>query len=90
MAVLSVILMSLDQRSSLLLGVRSFLNLAIYPLQTIASVPLDSNAWLQEQFKSQQSLLEKNEKYRTENLFLKAQLQKFTSLQAENIRLRPL
>jgi rod shape-determining protein MreC len=90
MVVFSAIIMAADHRTSMLHGVRSFLNLLIYPLQTIASIPVDAGLWLNGRISSHQSLVDKNELYRTENLLLKAQLQKFTSLQAENIRLRSL
>lgn len=71
-------------------GVRSVFSIIIYPLQSLASTPVNFGVWLNEQLNSHQSLVEENEAYRTENLLLKAQLQKFTSLQAENIRLRSL
>lgn len=90
MVVFSAIIMAADHRTSMLHGVRSFLNLLIYPLQTIASIPVDTGLWLEDRFSSHQSLVDIKEQYRTENLLLKAQLQKFTSLQAENIRLRSL
>lgn len=74
----------------MLSGIRSLFSLVIYPLQNIASIPTNTGLWLDEQLNSHQSLIVENEDYRTENLLLKAQLQKFTSLQAENIRLRSL
>lgn len=83
-------MMTADHRTSILSGVRSFFSLAVYPLQAIASTPKDLNLWFQVQLNSHQSLIDENEAHRTENLLLKAQLQKFTSLQAENIRLRSL
>ncbi len=70
--------------------IRSIFGFVIYPLQTIASTPSELSLWVEEEFHSHQSLIDENESYRTENLLLKAQLQKFTSLQAENIRLRSL
>jgi len=70
--------------------VRSIFNIVIYPLQTIASVPANAIIWLDDRLDSHQSLIDENETYRRDNLLLKAQLQKFTSLQAENIRLRSL
>ncbi len=82
--------MSADHRTNMLSGVRSLFSLAIYPLQTIASIPSDAGLWLDRQLNSRQLLISENEVYRTDNLLLKAQLQKFTSLQAENIRLRSL
>ncbi len=82
--------MTADHRTNMLSGVRSLLSLIIYPLQTIASIPVDIGLWMDDQMNSHQSLIDQNEVYRTQNLLLKAQLQKFTSLQAENIRLRSL
>lgn len=82
--------MTADHRTNMLSGVRSFFSLIIYPLQTIASIPVDISLWMGEQLNSHQSLIDENEEHRTQNLLLKAQLQKFTSLQAENIRLRSL
>jgi rod shape-determining protein MreC len=90
MVVFSIILMTVDHRTSMLNGVRSILSLVVYPLQTIASKPLEMGLWLKEQMDSHQSLIDENEWYRTKNLQLNAELQKFTSLQAENIRLRSL
>lgn len=71
-------------------NVRGFFTLIIYPLQTIASTPGKISFWFDNQFNTHQSLVDENESYRSENLLLKAQLQKYTSLQAENIRLRSL
>jgi len=82
--------MTADHRTHMLDGVRSVFSILLYPLQTIASTPTDLGNWLSEQFTSQQSLIEENQQYHSENLLLKAQLQKFASLQAENIRLRSL
>lgn len=82
--------MSADHRTNMLGGVRSLFSVLIYPLQSIASIPVNMSLWFDDQLNSHQSLVDENEAYRTENLLLKAQLQKFTSLQAENIRLRSL
>lgn len=90
MVVFSIIIMTADHRTKMLDVVRSFFTIAIYPLQTLASMPQDTYQWLSEHMHSHQSLVSENDTYRTENLLLKAQLQKFTSLQAENIRLRSL
>ena len=71
-------------------NLRGTLSLVIYPMQSIASMPGIFGNWLDNQFDSHQILLDEKEDYRSENLLLKAELQKFTSLQAENIRLRSL
>ena len=82
--------MTADHRTHMLDGVRSTVSILFYPLQTIASTPTDVGNWLGEQFTSHQTLIDENQQLRSENLLLKAQLQKFASLQAENIRLRSL
>jgi len=82
--------MTADHRTNMLSGVRSFFSLVIYPLQTVASIPKNMGSWFNDQMNSHQSLIAENKSRHTENLLLKAQLQKFTSLQAENIRLRSL
>ena len=88
--VFSIILLITDHRTSMLNGFRGFFSLVIYPMQSIASIPDDLGQWFNVQFDSHQVLLDEKEDYRSENLLLKAQLQKFASLQAENIRLRSL
>ncbi len=88
--IFSIILMTADHRTHILDGVRSTVSILLYPLQTIASTPTDVGNWLGEQFTSHQTLIDENQQLRSENLLLKAQLQKFASLQAENIRLRSL
>jgi len=82
--------MTADHRTNMLSGVRSLFSLVIYPLQTVASIPKNMGLWFNDQMNSHQSLIAENKSRHTENLLLKAQLQKFTSLQAENIRLRSL
>lgn len=69
---------------------RGIFSLVIYPIQSVASLPDKMGTWLNNQFDSHQNLLAEKENYRSENLLLKTQLQKYTSLQAENIRLRSL
>ena len=88
--IFSIILMTADHRTSMLDGVRSAASILLYPLQTIASTPTDVGSWLGEQFSSHQTLIDENRQLHSENLLLKAQLQQFASLQAENIRLRSL
>ncbi len=88
--VFSIIMLVIDHRTQLLKDVRSLFSIVIYPLQTIANTPIDSSIWLADQLQSHQSLVDDNEAFRTDNLLLRAQLQKYTSLQAENIRLRSL
>lgn len=90
MIIVSIMMMVADYRTPMFDKVRSVFSLALYPLQTIASTPEDVAIWLHDQMGSHEDMVSDNEAYRTANLLLKAQLQKFRSLQAENIRLRSL
>ncbi len=82
--------MGVDSRTSHLGQVRGFLSLFAYPIQSLASLPGSTFGWLNQSVSSQQSLLDENAGMRKENLLLKAQLQQFTALQSENMRLRSL
>jgi rod shape-determining protein MreC len=82
--------MAVDHRTSYLGSTRGFISFFAYPLQSLASLPQSTIGWLNQSVTSQQSLLDENAGIRKENLLLKAQLQRFTSLQSENMRLRSL
>ncbi|MFK5894645.1 MAG: rod shape-determining protein MreC [Pseudomonadota bacterium] len=90
LSIFAIILMSVDHRTVYLGQVRGFLSLFAYPIQSLASLPQSTVGWVNESVSSQQSLLQNNERVRKENLLLKAQLQQFTALQSENMRLRSL
>lgn len=87
---LSLVLMVLDHRFAHLQQLRSALAFLTYPLQVLADLPVTASLWLQEVTSSRSELLTQNEELRAQNLKLSAELQKFESLQAENIRLRNL
>lgn len=87
---LSLVLMVLDHRFAHLQQLRSALAFVTYPLQVLADLPVTASLWLQEVTSSRSELLTQNEELRAQNLKLSAELQKFESLQAENIRLRNL
>jgi rod shape-determining protein MreC len=90
LSIFAIILMSVDHRTTYLGQVRGFLSLFAYPVQSLASLPQTTAGWVNKSVTSQQSLLQNNDKIRKENLLLKAQLQQFTALQSENMRLRSL
>jgi len=87
---LSLVLMVLDHRFAHLQQVRSALALLTYPLHILAALPVTASQWLEEMTATRSELLSDNRQLRGENLKLRADLQKFESLQAENIRLRNL
>lgn len=83
-------MMTVDQRTHYLDKVRSTISAFVYPLQVVASTPGDIGSWVEKQFSSQNTLIEDNARLHSENLLLKTQLQQFTALQSENMRLRSL
>jgi rod shape-determining protein MreC len=88
--ILSLTLLVLDHRFHHLQQLRSTLAFLTYPLHYLADLPFTASRWLSETTSSQGTLLEQNRALRDENLRLKVELQKYESLQAENLRLRDL
>ena len=88
--VLSIALMVLDHRFAHLQQLRNALAFVTYPLHLLADLPVTASLWLQEATATRSALVDDNETLRTQNLKLRAELQKFAALQAENVRLRNL
>jgi len=86
----SLALMAIDHRMHYLDGVRTALSVMAYPIQYVVGFPTSAGNWLDDNLESRETLLEKNEKLHVKNVFLQAQMQKFVSLEIENIRLRHL
>ena len=88
--VLSLILLVVDHRFHQLQQLRSTLAFLTYPLHYLADLPFTASSWLGETTSSRETLQEQNRELRDLNLHLRAELQKYESLQAENMRLRDL
>lgn len=88
--VLSITLMVLDYNQRHLEQLRAGLSIITYPLQAIVDLPLTLSHWLEGTLASHSALQQDNEGLRQENLKLRARLQKFEALEAENLRLRNL
>lgn len=86
----SIVLMTLDQRQQHMESVRSALSVVVYPLQWLVDLPASSSEWFQEALSTRRMLQEENARLRTEQLVLKAELQKMEALESENLRLREL
>jgi len=86
----SLALMTADHRMHFLDNMRTFLTVLIYPLQYAVSFPSSATTWVGENVQSRESLMEENEKLSSKNLFLEVQMQKYVSLEIENMRLRRL
>jgi len=82
--------MFVDHRQQHLKVLRSAISTFVTPIIFIADLPGELFSWGGENLMSRSYLRQENARLKTEALILKAQLQKFVSLQAENMRLRSL
>jgi rod shape-determining protein MreC len=87
---LSIVMMTVDHRYHYLDGMRDILSTVVYPLHYLSRLPSDTHDWLNNNLAGRTALLEENARLREKQVFLNAQLQKLTTLEAENRRLRSL
>jgi rod shape-determining protein MreC len=85
---LSLLLMFLDHRDNHLDAVRNAISAAVYPMRVIVAAPVNLWAWASDLSKSKKELQTENSRLRAEKLLTAARLQRLTSLEAENNRLR--
>ncbi len=88
--VLSVGLMIVDHRYHHLDDIRAGLNVVVDPLRYAINLPFAAGTWLGDNLASRHALIEELSELRDRNLLLKGQLQKYSALEAENMRLREL
>ena len=79
-----------DHHQQHLQGFRKALSTFVTPIVFLADMPGDFFAWGGEKLMTRSQLSRDNKRLKSESLILKAQLQKFVALQAENARLRNL
>ncbi len=89
-AILSVVLMFLDQRGSWLESVRSALLAAAYPLQVVVNSPSAAWQWLVQSFQTRESLRKENDALREELRELRLRTMRYEALARENAELRGL
>jgi len=82
--------MFFDRQDHRLQGLRSTLGTLVTPIVYLADVPKEFFSWTSELLVSHALLLEENKALKQEGFLLKAKLQKFQGLRAENSRLRNL
>jgi len=82
--------MALDHRWHHLETIRSALSTVVYPLQYVVDLPASIGNWATDSLDSRTSLVGENGRLKQQNLMLRARLQKFEALEAENSRLRDL
>ena len=90
LAGLSVMLQYIDNRDDYLDTVRRALSAAVYPLHVIVDAPVSAWRWLGDTTASRNELQLENSRLKTERLMTQARLQRFSSLEAENARLRAM
>jgi len=88
--VLSVGLIVADHRFGHLDRLRSALSVGVYPLYYLASFPDRLARRVQGRMATEDELRQENAYLQRDNLLLKAKLQRFEALEAENMRLRDL
>jgi len=89
-ASLSLALLVLDARFRYTEGLRSVLALAVYPLQTLATMPAALAGRVAQYFASQSQLREENAELRAKLLTASQSAQRFEAAQAETAQLRRL
>lgn len=87
---MSIGLMMADHRYHHLDALRSTLSVVVYPLHYLASLPGMLARKVEGRMAKEDELRKRNLSLRRENLVLKARLQQFEALEAENMRLRDL
>jgi rod shape-determining protein MreC len=89
-ASLSLALLVIDARFRYAEGLRGALALAAYPLQRIATAPIDLLSTVGDYFSTQARLFEENAELRAKNLALSQAAQRFETAEAEAAQLRRL
>ena len=79
-----------DYRYSYVKQIRTELSVAMYPLQYIVNLPVQTGQWLSQNFSTRGQLLDEMAQLRERNLLLQVSLQKYEDLKSENERLRTL
>jgi len=90
LVLVSVLLMIADHRVHYLESVRASLATIVYPVQFVVDAPVSMSNWLGDNLTTRATLQEENQRLRAEETVLKAQLQRYISLEMENMRLRRL
>jgi rod shape-determining protein MreC len=83
-------MMALDHRQHHLESIRAGLSVLVYPLQYLVNLPVSASSWIGENLSSREALLQENARLKLQQTLFKAQLQKLSAIEVENMRLREL
>lgn len=86
----SIAMMTVDHHFHHLSQVRKTISAVMYPVEYLAGVPVKIYNWGSESFSARNKLLRDNAGFRAEQIRLELQLQKLTTLEQENTRLREM
>ncbi len=89
-AVLSIVVMFLDERGHWLESARYVLQAASYPLQLAVSSPSAAWAWMHESFETRDALRSENNRLRAQQRAIELRSMRFEALERENAQLRGL
>lgn len=88
--VISILLMYFDQRDNHLDTVRKAIGVAVHPVRVVVDAPVRFWNWLGESTTSRTDMILELDRLKAEQLLTNARLQKLSSLEAENARLRAM
>lgn len=89
-AILSLVVMFLDQRHGWMERARQALSILAYPIQEAVSSPSSGWSWLQQNFQSRDALRAENEKLKAQDRVLSLRAMRYDALERENAELRGL
>ena len=87
---LSFLLLFSDQKNNYLPILRNSIAIAIHPIQTVVNLPQRLWRWTGENLASREELIINNKKLHEDELYNELTLQRYASLEQENIRLRKI
>jgi len=90
LAGLSLLLLVIDHRDNHLDAVRKAVGATVYPLRVIVDAPVSAWRWAVDTTASRNELHLENSRLKAERLLTQARLQRYSSLEAENARLRTM
>ncbi|HBD24403.1 MAG TPA: rod shape-determining protein MreC [Oceanospirillaceae bacterium] len=88
--VLSLFLIVADYQIEAMQKVRSWLSVAVTPVQWVVDLPEQSWTWVHDRLQEREGLLGENRQLRAQLMLAEREVQKLASLTAENVRLREL